>query len=160
MSPQFFLYYFTSNNAFTNSHFYWFRSCIMLIVVCLLGIAFQVNAQYGTEPHPLNKFLTDILNFDSPTGIRGTLRHFDMERGTIWLNWEERSTDRPLFETGWEVVPGKPALEVYPRDLDQFKKILRISKDITIQMIIQFDQERRRRILWYQDPFSPPQFPL
>lgn len=29
------------------------------------------------EPHPLDTFLTDILNFQEPTGIRGTVRYID-----------------------------------------------------------------------------------
>ncbi len=53
-----------------------------------------------TEPHPRNTFLPNILNFQQPTGIRGTLRYIDTAERIIWLNWEQRSDARPLFDDG------------------------------------------------------------
>ena len=78
----------------------------VLIIVCLLLSPLEVQA-LEPEPHPLDTFLTNILNFKDPTGIRGTLRFLDLEEETIWLNWEYRSDDRPLFHGGWKPVPGE-----------------------------------------------------
>jgi len=135
------------------SAFFYSYSSMSIGTLLLFGLlisAFPVKA-LEPEPYPLDTFLTNILNFKQPTRIRGTLRYVDRERQTIWLNWEERSDERPLFETGWLLVPGDVALEVHPTDPSQFEKLQQIPQGTAIEMVIQLDPERNRRILSYQD---------
>ncbi len=113
-----------------------------------------------TEPHPLDTFLTNILNFRQPTGIRGTVRYIDKEEQNIWLDWEQRSDDHPLFETDWKLVPEGTTLLVYPQDAAQYQKLEHIAKGTPIEMIIQLDPQGHRRILSYQNLSQPRKVPL
>ncbi|NKB81036.1 MAG: hypothetical protein GKS05_03915 [Nitrospirales bacterium] len=108
----------------------------------------------------MDTFLTNILNFQDPTGIRGTLRYIDTEEQTLWLNWEQRSDDRPLFKTGWKLVPGDATLLLYPQDSTQLDALQHISKGTPLEMIIQRDPEGHRRILSFQDLSLPKEIPL
>ncbi len=119
-----------------------------------------VFAQLETEPHPLDNALSNILNFKNPTGIRGILRYIDLENTTIWLNWHERSDDRPFFKTQWQPVPGDAMLAVHPINLGQFNELRQFSKGSPIEMVIQLDSEGKRRILSYHDLSHPPQIPM
>jgi hypothetical protein len=115
---------------------------------------------FENEPHPLDTFWTNILNFKEPTGIRGTFRYIDLEGTIIWLDWKERSDDRPYFQIGWKLVPGDATLAVHPKDLDQFYKLQQFKKGAAIEMIIQLDSKGKRRILSYHDLSLPPKVPL
>jgi len=115
---------------------------------------------FEPEPHPLDTFLTNILNVKKPTGIRGTLRYIDLEGTIIWLNWYERSDDRPFFQTKWMPVPGDATLAVHPTDLNQFNELRQFSKGSPIEMVIQLDPDGKRRILSYHDLSQPPKIPL
>jgi hypothetical protein len=139
--------------------FYRSRFLGMVILLDLLFSAFPATA-LEPEPHPLDTFLTAILNFREPTGIRGTLRYIDKEEQGIWLNWEQRSDDRPLFDTGWKLVPEGTTLLVYPQDPAQYQELESIAKDTPIEMVIQFDQKGHRRILSFQDLSQPRKIPL
>ena len=130
------------------------------VLLCLIILSFPVNAQYQTEPHPLDTFLTDILNFKEPTGIRGTLRYIDLEGQIIWLNWQARSDDRPFFQTEWRLVPGDATLAVHPQNLDQFNELQQFGKGSALQMVIQLDPEGKRRILSFHDLSLPPKIPM
>lgn len=133
---------------------------IALMILGMAGLSLPVNAQYQTEPHPLDTFLTDILNFKKPTGIRGTLRFIDLEGTIIWLNWYERSDDRPFFQTEWRPVPGEATLAVHPKNIDQFNELQQFGKGSAIEMVIQLDSEGKRRILSYHDLSLPPKIPM
>jgi len=113
-----------------------------------------------TEPHPLDTFLTNILNFKKPTGIRGTLRYIDLEGTIIWLNWHERSDDRPFFQTKWRPVPGDATLAVHPTNLEQFNELRQFRKGSPIEMVIQLDPDGKRRIHSYHDLTQPPKIPM
>jgi len=139
--------------------FYRSRFFGMVVVFGLVFSALPTTA-LEPEPHPLDTFLTAILNFREPTGIRGTLRYIDKEEQGIWLNWEQRSDDRPLFDTGWKLVPEDTTLLVYPQDPAQFKELEPMAKGTPIEMVIQFDQKGHRRILSYQDLSQPRKIPL
>ncbi len=102
-------------------------------------------------PHPFDTFLTDILNFRQPTGIRGTVRYIDKDEKNIWLDWEQRSDDRPDFNNGWKLVPEGTTLLVYPQDSAQYQELEPLEKGTPIEMIIQIDPDGHRRILSYQD---------
>jgi len=138
-----------------------YRSRFLGIVV-VFGIVFSAlpTTALEPEPHPLDTFLTDILNFREPTGIRGTVRYIDKAEQNIWLNWEQRSDDRPLFDTGWKLVPEDTTLLVYPQDSAQYQELEPLAKGTPIEMVIQFDQEGHRRILSYQDLSQPRKIPL
>ena len=111
-------------------------------------------------PHPLDTFLTNILNFREPTGIRGTVRYIDKGEKNIWLDWEQRSDDRPLFDTAWKLVPEGSTLLVYPQDSTQYQKLEHLAKGTPIEMVIQLDPEGHRRILSYQDLSQGRKIPL
>jgi hypothetical protein len=134
-----------------------FSFAVGLGLVFSTGIAF---AQFETEPHPLDTFIKGITNFSEPTGIRGTLRYIEKDRETIWLNWEQRSDDGPMFTTGWKLVPGEATLAVQPRDSEQWEKLSGLSKGLPLEMIIQDDGKGHRHILSYQDLSLPPKVPL
>ncbi len=139
-----------------------FNRSRFLGTVIVFGLAFSAlpSTALEPEPHPLDTFLTAILNFREPTGIRGTVRYIDKAEQNIWLNWEQRSDDRPLFDTGWKLVPEDTTLLVYPQDAAQYQELETIAKDTPIEMVIQFDQNGHRRILSYQDLSQGRKVPL
>ena len=139
-----------------------FNRSRFLGMVVVFGIVFSALPSTALEPerHPLDTFLTDILNFREPTGIRGTVRYIDKAEQNIWLNWEQRSDDRPLFDTGWKLVPEDTTLLVYPQDPAQYQELKLMTKGTPIEMVIQFDQKGHRRILFYQDLSQPRKIPL
>ncbi len=141
------------------------RFSIFGLFSCVAALAFAfateiATAQFETEPHPLDTFIKGITNFSEPTGIRGTLRYIEKDRETIWLNWEQRSDDGPLFQTGWKLVPGEATLAVQPRDTEQWEKLSGLSKGLPLEMVIQDDGKGHRHILSYQDLSVPPKVPL
>jgi hypothetical protein len=131
----------------------------MVVFLGLVFSAFPATA-LEPEPHPLDTFLTAILNFREPTGIRGTIRYIDKEEQGIWLNWEQRSDDRPLFHTGWKLVPEGTTLLVYPQDPAQYQELDPMAKGTPIEIVIQFDKKGHRRILSFQDLLQPRKIPL
>ncbi len=122
-------------------------------MMILLGFIFSPIFAAALEPasHPLDTFLTNILNFSEPTGIRGTVRYLDKAEKNIWLDWKQRSDDRPSFNEGWKLVPEGTTLLVYPEDSAQYQELEPLVKGTPIEMIIQIDPEGHRRILSYQD---------
>jgi hypothetical protein len=131
----------------------------MAVLLWLMTSALPAKA-LETEPHPLDTFLTDILNFHEPTGIRGTVRYIDQAEHNLWLNWEQRSDDRPDFNDGWKLVPEGTTLLVYPQNAAQYEELESIQKGTPIEMVIQLDAEGHRRILSYQDLSQPRKVPL
>ncbi len=136
------------------------------VMLCVPAAAWPARAvppapaQFQTEPHPLDTFLTDILNFTHPTGIRGTVRMVDLDGPVLWLNWAERSDDAPGFGTGWYVVPGDALLAVHPRPSDALVDLRALRKGDAVELVIQRDAGGKRRILSFRDPSRPPQVPL
>ena len=131
----------------------------MVVVLGFMISAFPATA-LEPESHPLDTFLKSILNFREPTGIRGTIRYVDKAEKNIWLNWEQRSDDRPLFGTGWKLVPEGTTLLVYPMDAAQYQELEPLAKGTPIEMVIQFDQKKHRVILSYQDLSQGRKIPL
>jgi len=78
------------------------KNMVPLLFLLLILFPLPVNAQLEPAPHPMDTFLTGILDFHDPTGIRGSLRYIDKEEKIIWLDWTQRSDDRPLFNAGWK----------------------------------------------------------
>ena len=137
-------------------------------LILIMGMFFIVALSFGPvslnalepAPHPFDTFLQRILNFENPTGIRGTLRYIEDDEHILWLNWEERSDDRPLFYSGWQRVPGDPTLAVHPIDEKQFAMLKNLTLGTHLQLIIQKDSEGHRRILSWQDRSTSPKTPL
>ena len=81
----------------------------MLALVLLVVLAPAPTwAQHQTEPHPLDTFLTNVLNFTRPTGIRGTIRYIDLDGPVLWLNWNQRSDDRLYSKQDGKRSPVRP----------------------------------------------------
>ena len=135
------------------------QNFVLRTTLVLLLIPYPASA-LEPEPHPLDTFLTDILNFRKPTGIRGTIRYIDKEEKNIWLDWEQRSDDRPTFDTGWKLVPEGTTLLVYPQNGAQYEELEPMEKGTPIEMIIQLDPEGHRRVLSYQDLSQGRKIPL
>lgn len=145
-------------NAFTKlTRLLYYSQVIFLSLVFSAG---YTHAQLETEPHPFDNFFEDILNFQEPTGIRGTLRYVEEDRETLWLNWEQRSDDGPLFTTGWKLVPGEATLAVHPQNPAQWEELRQLSKGIGLELIIQDDGKGHRLIISYRDLSAPPKVPL
>ena len=130
-----------------------------LLVAVLLVILGPGPAVAQTEPHPLDTFLTDILNFTNPTGIRGTIRFIDFDGPVLWLNWHERSGD-PSFAMGWQAVPGEAMLAVHPRPAGGIVDLRSLKKGTAVELIIQLDSEGKRRILSFRPMSQPRDVPL
>ena len=139
------------------------KSLIMgiLSIVSLSVLPLLATAQYDEVPDPFDTFLKGVLDFREPTGIRGTLRYIEPDEQIIWLNWEERSDDRPLFQGGWLAVPGDATLAVHPDNAEQFAALQQLAKGTALEMIIQADPHKNRRILSFHDrSTSPKKIPL
>ena len=130
-----------------------------LLALVLLVFLVPAPAVAQTEPHPLDTFLTDVLNFTKPTGIRGTVRYIDFDGPVLWLNWHQRSGD-PSFEMGWHTVPGEAMLAVHPRDTDSIVDLRALRKGTAVELIIQLDSEGKRRILSFRTMSQPRDVPL
>ena len=130
-----------------------------LLTVMLLLVLTPAPTIAQTEPHPLDSFLTDVLNFTKPTGIRGTVRYIDFDGPVLWLNWHQRSGD-PSFEMGWHTVPGEAMLAVHPRDTDSIVDLRALKKGAAVELIIQLDSEGKRRILSFRPMSQPRDVPL
>ena len=126
--------------------------------LCLLPLL--AIAQVESAPDPFDTFLKGVLDFRKPTGIRGILRYIDREEQIIWLNWQERSDDRPLFQSGWQLIPGEATLAVHPDNAEQFVALQQIPNGAALELIIQADGNGNRRILSYRDRSIPPKVPL
>lgn len=133
---------------------------IGIAILWLMIFSFTASAQLQQEPHPLDSFLGQVLDFREPTGIRGRIRFIDVAAQEIWLDWEQRSDDRPLFGTGWKLVPGEPTLAVHPSDPAQFEALQQFQRGTPLEMVIQLDEAGHRRILSYRDVSVPPKIPL
>ena len=132
-----------------------------IVGLCMLVVfVLPVQAQFETEPHPLDTFLKSVLDFREPTGIRGTVRYWDQEEQVLWIDWESRSDDRPLFTTGWMNVPGDPTLAVHPSEPELLQAFPRMPKGTAIEMVVQLDPEGKRRILSFVDLTHPRKVPL
>jgi len=131
-------------------------------MLVLLGLMSTPVSSLALEPapHPLDTFLTNILNFREPTGIRGTIRYIDKGEKNIWLDWEQRSDDRPSFGGNWKLVPEGTTLLVYPQDSTQYQELAPLEKGTPVEMVIQLDPEGHRLILSYQDLSQPRKIPL
>ena len=139
--------------------FYFPKLLAMIILWGLMITPISSNA-LEPAPHPLDTFLTNILNFREPTGIRGTVRYIDKGEKNIWLDWEQRSDERPLFDADWKLVPEGTTLLVYPQDSAQYQELEPLAKGTPIEMVIQLDTEGHRRILSYQDLSQGRKIPL
>jgi hypothetical protein len=129
-----------------------------VIGLCLLPLL--ATAQIDSTPDPFDTFLKGVLHFQEPTGIRGTLRYIERDEQIIWLNWEERSDDRPLFQTGWQAIPGEATLAVHPGNAEQFAALQQFSIGTALELIVRTNVQGKRQILSYRDRSISPKVPL
>ena len=127
----------------------------MLLLTGTILFSAPCVAQLEPAPHPLDTFLHGILNFQEPTGIRGILFYIDKDERIIWIRWHQRSDDRPLFRTGWQMVPGDATLALHPKDTTQYAELQQLPKGTAIEFVIQSAEEGKRRIQSYQLASSP-----
>jgi|GEM_PF-3396891 len=132
---------------------------MLALVLLVVLVPAPTLAQHQTEPHPLDTFLTDVLNFTKPTGIRGTIRYIDFDGPILWLDWHERAAD-PSFEMGWRPVPGEALLAVHPRASESIVDLRDLRTGTAVELIIQLDSEGKRRILSFRLMSQPPEVPL
>jgi hypothetical protein len=132
----------------------------LLPVVGLCLLPLLATAQVDPDQDPFDTFLKGVLDFREPTGIRGTLRYIERDEQIIWLNWAERSDDRPLFQAGWHAIPGDATLAVHPDNAEQFAALQQVPKGTALELIIQANEHGNRRILSYRDQATPPKVPL
>ena len=132
---------------------------MLALVLLVVLVPAPTWAQHQTEPHPLDTFLTDVLNFTKPTGIRGTIRYIDFDGPILWLDWHQRAAD-PSFEMGWHTVPGEAMLAVHPRASESIVDLRALRKGTAVELIIQLDSEGKRRILSFRSMSQPPKVPL
>ena len=132
---------------------------LLALVLLVVHVPAPTPAQHQTEPHPLDTFLTDVLDFTKPTGIRGTIRFIDLDGPVLWLNWHQRSSD-PSFEMGWHPVPGEAMLAVHPHESESIVDLRTLRKGTAVELIIQLDSEGKRRILSFRPISQPPKVPL
>lgn len=137
-----------------------FRPAGLLPVLGLCLIPLLLLPQNKAASEPFDDFLKDVLDFHEPTGIRGTLRYIEREEQIIWLNWEERSDERPLFQMGWKMIPGEATLAVHPSNDEQFAAIQQLPLGTALELIVQENEYGHRRILSYHDLSTPPKVPL
>lgn len=126
---------------------------VLLLSILLAGS--PSHAQLEPAPHPLDTFLGNILNFKEPTGVRGILFYIDKDEQVLWIRWQQRSEDRPLFRMGWQAVPGDATLALHPKDPTQFAELRQLPKGTAIECIIQAAEEGKRRIHSYQLASNP-----
>jgi len=132
----------------------------LIPVIGLWLLPLLARAQVDSPPEPFDTFLKGVLDFREPTGIRGTLRYIEPEEQIIWLNWVERSDDRPLFQAGWQLIPGEATLAVYPDNAEQFSTLKQLSMGTALELVIQTNKQGKRRILSFQDRSTSPKVPL
>lgn len=118
------------------------------------------TAQIDSTPDPFDTFLKGVLDFQKPTGIRGTLRYIEHDEQIIWLNWEERSDNRPLFQTGWQAIPGEATLALHPGNTQQFAVLQQFPLGTALELIVQTKEQGKRHILSYRDRSISPKVPL
>lgn len=133
---------------------------MLALVLLVVLVPAPTLAQHQTEPHPLDTFLTNVLNFTRPTGIRGTIRSIDFDGPVLWLNWHQRADDPPLYETGWHTVPGEALLAVHPHPFESIVDLRALRNGTAVELIIQLDSHGKRRILSFRAMSRPPDVPL
>ncbi len=84
----------------------------------------------------------------------------DTDEHILWLNWEERSDDRPLFHKGWKSIPGEALLAIHPFDHEQFTNLNTVATGTRLQLIIQEISKGKRQILSWQSMQGPPKTPI
>ena len=86
------------------------------------------------------------MQFDTPTRIAGRLVTFDTYEDAIWIEWTHQH-DGEL----WRPVPPGMQFKLYPRDAGMMEFFRALAPGTTLRMIIQRDEEGRRRVLALDD---------
>lgn len=134
----------------------YFPIMTLSIMICMVSLGGIRVGTPNASTHSPKALVQHILDFQEPTGIRGTLRYMDLDEQILWLNWEERSDDRPWFYSGWKPVSGEALLAIHPLDHEQFTTLKTVATGTRLQLIIQEILKGKRQVLsWQPVPASP-----
>lgn len=101
-----------------------------------------------------------LLDFREPTTIQGRVRLIDEAEQALWLDWEMRLDVSVPGRKEWRKIEGEFLLLLYAFDSEQFDRLKLVEAGTHLLLVVQSDEDGRRRILAYQDARLPPQFPL
>ncbi len=101
-----------------------------------------------------------LLDFRKPTTIQGRVRLIDEAEQAVWLDWEMRLDVSGPNRKEWRPIEGEFLLLLYALDAEQFNCLKLTEVGTRLLLVVQSDEDGRRRILAYQDTRLPPQFPL
>ena len=133
----------------------------MLALVLLVVLApAPTLAQHQTEPHPLDTFLTNVLNFTNPTGIRGTIRYIDLRRTGPLVELASTRRRSAVIRNGMAHGPGEALLAVHPHPSESIVDLRALRNGTAVELIIQLDSHGKRRILSFRAMSRPPDVPL
>ena len=120
----------------------------ILVVSLLLTLAPLGQVTLAQET-PLSGPFDSIIQqmqFDTPTRIAGRLVTFDTYDDAIWIEWTHQH-DGGL----WRPVRPGMQFKVFPRDTGMMDFFRTLTPGTVLRMIIQRDEEGRRRVLALDD---------
>jgi hypothetical protein len=139
----------------------------MWAYLTLTGFLFAQSPAAGQEGVPVpsaNESPFDeglkLLDFREPTTIQGRVRLIDEVEQALWLDWEMRLDVYGPGRKEWRNIEGEFLLLLHALDSEQFARLRAVEVGSRLLLVVQSDEDGRRRILAYQDARLPPQFPL
>lgn len=84
----------------------------------------------------------------------------DEAEQALWLDWEMRLDVYGPGRKEWRNIEGQFLLLLHGLDSEQFARLRAVEVGSRLLLVVQSDEDGRRRILAYQDARRPPQFPL
>ncbi len=135
-----------------------------IIVASFFFAQFPSATQEGIAVFPEERSPFDaglaLLDFHEPTTIQGRVRLIDEAEEAVWLDWEMRLDVSVPNRKEWRSIEGEFLLLLYALDSEQFARLKLVEAGTRLLLIVQSDEDGRRRILTYQDARLPPRFPL
>lgn len=120
----------------------------ILVVILLLTLTLSGQVTPAQET-PLSGPFDSIIQqmqFDAPTRIAGRLVTFDTYEDAIWIEWTHQHDGGR-----WRPVPPGMQFKVFPRDTGMMEFFRALAPGTALRMIIQRDEEGRRRVLALDD---------
>lgn len=112
------------------------------VLLLLLSMATGAQGLRPSEDAQPPERTIDELRFDAPTRIEGRLLILDTYDQAIWVQ-----VTRVYDERRWLPVPHQVELLLHARDSAMMDFFSKLPIGTTLRMTIQYDQQRRRRIL-------------
>jgi hypothetical protein len=88
------------------------------------------------------------------------VRFFDSSDGGLWLDWDAELAETPSGGRRWERIEGNYLVVFYPKDIAQREQIRSIPPGRVLQLVVQQDDQGRRRILFFDELTDSPKLPL